>query len=84
MREVEAPTLPRQSAERWRQGCQFYAPAALYSPEIFLVLICVRGREAQDHSTVGRMRSVQKSNDIGIGPVMCLIYCQQLSAAINF
>jgi hypothetical protein len=27
------PTLSRQSVQRWRQGCQSYAPAALYSPE---------------------------------------------------
>jgi hypothetical protein len=26
-------TLSRQSAHRWRQGCQPYAPAALYFPE---------------------------------------------------
>jgi hypothetical protein len=46
LREVEAPTLLRQTANRWRQGCQPYAPAALY-PLVsflrFLVLISVRG-----------------------------------------
>jgi hypothetical protein len=45
LREVEAPTLLRQTANRWRQGCQPYAPAALY-PQVsflrFLVLISVR------------------------------------------
>jgi hypothetical protein len=30
LREVKAPTLLRQTANRWRQGCQPYAPAALY------------------------------------------------------
>jgi hypothetical protein len=30
LREVETPTLLRQTANRWRQGCQPYAPAALY------------------------------------------------------
>jgi hypothetical protein len=29
----------RQSADRWRWGCQSYAPAALCPPERFLVLI---------------------------------------------
>jgi hypothetical protein len=29
LREVKAPTLVRQTANRWRQGCQPYAPAAL-------------------------------------------------------
>jgi hypothetical protein len=26
LRDVEAPTLLRQTANRWRQGCQPYAP----------------------------------------------------------
>jgi hypothetical protein len=31
LREVKAPTLlTRQTVNRWRQGCQPYAPAALY------------------------------------------------------
>jgi hypothetical protein len=41
--DVEDPTLSRQSAHRWRLGCQPYTPAALYSPGRFLVLISVRG-----------------------------------------
>jgi hypothetical protein len=45
LREVEAPTLFKQTANRWRQGCQSYASAALY-PQIcflrFLALISVR------------------------------------------
>jgi hypothetical protein len=32
-RDVEDPTLPRQSGHRRRQVCQPYAPDALYSPE---------------------------------------------------
>jgi hypothetical protein len=35
LRDVEDRTLSRQSAHRWRWGCQPYAPAALYSPETF-------------------------------------------------
>jgi hypothetical protein len=46
LREVETPTLLRQTANRWRPGCQPYAPADLY-PQVsflrFLVLISVRG-----------------------------------------
>jgi hypothetical protein len=34
LREVEAPTLLRRTANRWRKGCQPYAPAALY-PRFF-------------------------------------------------
>jgi hypothetical protein len=41
--DVEDPTFSRQSAHRWRWGCQPYAPAALYSSGKFLVLISVRG-----------------------------------------
>jgi hypothetical protein len=42
--EVEAPTFSRQSAHRWRWGCQSYAPAALYPPGRFLALISIIGR----------------------------------------
>jgi hypothetical protein len=46
--DVKDPTLSRQSAHRWRLGCQPHAPAALYSPEtlfflMFPVLISIRG-----------------------------------------
>jgi hypothetical protein len=34
---VKAPTLLRQTANRWRQVCQAYAPAALY-PQVSLFL----------------------------------------------
>jgi hypothetical protein len=36
-------TFSRHSAHRWRKDCQPYAPAALYPPGRFLVLISVRG-----------------------------------------
>jgi hypothetical protein len=35
--DVKDPTLSRQSAHRWWQGCQPYAPAALHSSETFLL-----------------------------------------------
>jgi hypothetical protein len=41
--EAEAPTFSRHSARRWRWGFQPYAPAALYLPGRFLVLISVIG-----------------------------------------
>jgi hypothetical protein len=37
LQEVKAPTLLRQTANRWRQGCQLYVPAALY-PQVSLFL----------------------------------------------
>jgi hypothetical protein len=40
--DVDAPTLSRQSAHRWRWG-QPYTPAALYLPGRFVVLISVIG-----------------------------------------
>jgi hypothetical protein len=36
LREVEAPTFFRHSAQRWRQGCQPYAPADFLDPEPLL------------------------------------------------
>jgi hypothetical protein len=36
--DVEDPTLSRQSTHRWRQGCQPYAPVALYFPETLFLL----------------------------------------------
>jgi hypothetical protein len=41
--DVETSTFFRQSAHRWRWGCKPYAPAVLYPPGRFLVLISVRG-----------------------------------------
>jgi hypothetical protein len=35
LREVEAPTFLRQTANRWRKCCQPYAPATLYPPGFF-------------------------------------------------
>jgi hypothetical protein len=37
LREVKSPTLLRQTPNRWRQGCEPYAPAALY-PQVSLFL----------------------------------------------
>jgi hypothetical protein len=60
MQEVKAPTLLRQLANRWRQGCQPYELAAIYthvSSLRFLVLISVkRLSRPQDHSEAGRIR----------------------------
>jgi hypothetical protein len=42
MREVKAPTLLRHTADRRRQGCQPYAPAALFTPR-FLYFLKIPG-----------------------------------------
>jgi hypothetical protein len=41
--DVEVPTFFRKSAHRWRWVYQPYAPAALFPPGRFLLLISVRG-----------------------------------------
>jgi hypothetical protein len=41
--DVEAPTFSKQSAHRWRWGCQPHVPTALYPIGRFLILISVRG-----------------------------------------
>jgi hypothetical protein len=41
--DVGGPLFSRHSVQRWWWGCQPYAPAALYPPEGFLVLIFDKG-----------------------------------------
>jgi hypothetical protein len=72
----KAPTLLRQTTTRWRQGCQPYAPAALYPPGFFifkdswfLVLSSVRGWVYPRASAAGRIRSIlKKSTSSGLEP----------------
>jgi hypothetical protein len=50
LREVKTPTLLRQTANRLRQGCQPYAPAALY-PQVSLFI----------YSVIANFRTLNKS-----------------------
>jgi hypothetical protein len=55
LREVKAPTFLRQTANRWRQGCQLYAPAALY-PQVSLFLDSWYSFLLEAESTPGLVR----------------------------
>jgi hypothetical protein len=73
LREVKAPTLLRQTANRWRQGCQLYAPAALY-PQVSLFLkIPWYSFLLEAESTLGPVRpeglgKFKKSTSSGLEP----------------
>jgi hypothetical protein len=63
--------LSRQSAHRWRWGCQPYAAAAIYPPGRFLILISVRGWV--DPGAIVRLEGLgklkkNKSTSSGLGP----------------
>jgi hypothetical protein len=70
--DVEAPTFCRQSAHRWRWGCQPYAPAALYSRKIPGTHFSYRLSRPQGHSAAGRIRSIEKSGDLIGNRTRCL------------
>jgi hypothetical protein len=71
----------RQSGHRWRWGCQPYAPAALYAPETFLVLISVRGW-VDPKVIVPLQRSGQLKNpmtSLGLEPATLRLVAQWLN-----
>jgi hypothetical protein len=84
LRDVKAPTFSRQSAHRWRWGCQPYAPVALYPPGRFLVLIYVRGwvdpRTIVWLEGLGQLKNPMTS--LGIEPVTLQLVAYWLD--INF
>jgi hypothetical protein len=60
--DVEAPTFSRQSAHRWRWGCQLYAPAARKIPGTHF---SQRLSRPQGHSAAERIRSIERIHLIG-------------------
>jgi hypothetical protein len=79
--DVEAPIFSRQSIHRWRWGCQPYAPAALYPPERFLVLIFVMGWV--DPRTIVRLEGLgqlkKKSTSLELEPATFRLVAQYLN-----
>jgi hypothetical protein len=57
LREVKAPTLPRQTANRWRQGCQPYAPAALYL--LYLLLLFMSDNSNSNNNELNEGANLQ-------------------------
>jgi hypothetical protein len=67
--EVEAPRFFK-TIVTWRwQGCQPYAPAAFTPGNIPGNHFCWRLRRPQGHSATGRIMSMKKSSDMGVGEV---------------
>jgi hypothetical protein len=62
--DVDALTFSRQSAHRWRSGCQPYAPVEPYPRKIPGTHFCLRRSRHHEHSAAGRIRSVEKSSDL--------------------
>jgi hypothetical protein len=64
--DIEAPIFSRQSAHRWRWGCQPYAPTGGPLPQRqFLVLISVRGWvDPRDIVRLEGLGQLKKSNDL--------------------
>jgi hypothetical protein len=78
--DVEAPIFSRQSDHRWRWGCQLYAPAAILPlKKIPGTHFCQRLSRPQGHSAAGRIRSVQKCNDLNKKWTRDLPACSTLS-----
>jgi hypothetical protein len=60
--DVKAPTHSRHSVQRWRWGCQPYAPTALNPLGIFLVLVSVRG--CVDTKATVRLEGLNKLKEL--------------------
>jgi hypothetical protein len=60
------PTFSREPAHRWRWNCESYAPASFPLPprKIASTHFCYRPSRPESHSAAGRIRSVEKSNDL--------------------
>jgi hypothetical protein len=71
--EVKAPTLLRQTANRWWQGCQPYAPAELYPQVSFIFTDSWYSFVLEVESTPGPVRpeglgQFKKSTSSGLEP----------------
>jgi hypothetical protein len=66
--DLEGPTFSKRSAHRRRWDCQPYAPAPLYPPGRFLVLISVR--DWVDPRATVRLELKKKSISSGLEPAI--------------
>jgi hypothetical protein len=62
LRDVEAPTFSRQSAQRWRWGCQPYAPAVLYPQADSWYSFLLWAESTPGPQCGWKVRSIEKSN----------------------
>jgi hypothetical protein len=64
--DIEDPTLSRQSAHRWRHGCQPYTPADHYCPVTSLLSFwysfLLEAEWTPGPSAAGRIRQIEKNH----------------------
>jgi hypothetical protein len=61
---VKAPIFSRQSTHRRRWDCQPYTPEALNPPGDSWYSFLLEAESTPGHSVAGRIRSIEKSNDL--------------------
>jgi hypothetical protein len=78
---IEGPTFSRQSAHRWRWGCQPYAPAALYPQEDswYSFLLQAESTPARAIVRLEGLGQLKKSTSSGLEPATFRLVAECLS-----